>query len=62
MMHLVKRYLAKLPAGSQNEMDKRLAAALNTIPGAKKILGIAVKKHDGLPRELKRRVFLSGVP
>ena len=57
MMHLVKRYLAKLPAGSQNEMDKRLAAALNTIPGAKKILGIAVKKHEGLPRELKRRVF-----
>ncbi len=57
MMHLVRRYLAKLPAGSQNEMDKSLAAALNTIPGAKKILDIATEKHAGLPSELKRRVF-----
>jgi hypothetical protein len=57
MMHLVGRYLADLPAASQNEMDKSLAAALDTIPGAKNFLGIAAKNHAGLPRELKRRVF-----
>ncbi len=56
-MHLVARYLANLPAENQNEMDKRLAAALDSIPEARKFLAIALKQHQGLPRELKRRVF-----
>ncbi len=57
MMHLVKRYLADLPDENKNEMDKRLAKALGTIPKARKLLEIAAKKHQELPRELKRRVF-----
>lgn len=57
MMHLVGRYLADLPAAKRTDMDKSLAAALDAIPGAKKVLKIAAKNYAGLPRELKRRVF-----
>ena len=57
MMHLVGRYLADLPADQRTDMDKSLAAALDGIPEAKKVLSIVAKNHAGLPRELKRRVF-----
>ena len=57
MMHLVKRYVSDLPDDCKNEVDRRLARALDAIPNGKKLLEIAVKAHEGIPLELKRRVF-----
>lgn len=57
MMHLVQRYIADLPEDNKNEMDRRLARALDAIPNGRKLLEVAVKKHQGIPLELKRRAF-----
>ena len=38
-------------------MDKRLAKALQNLPYAKVHLEAALKQHDGMPHELKRRLF-----
>jgi len=57
MMHLLKRYCADLPENKRNPLDLEIAKALDQIPEARKILEIAVKRHEEIPRELKRRVF-----
>jgi hypothetical protein len=57
MMHLVKRYVSDIPEDCKNEVDRRLARALDEISNGKRLLEIAVKKHEGIPLELKRRAF-----
>ncbi len=57
LMHLLKRQVMRLPEKSLNEMDRRLARALKSIPNAKKVIATAVKAHDSIPMELKRRAF-----
>jgi hypothetical protein len=57
MMHLVNRYLANLCDEHCNEMDRRLTAALSTIPEARRWLEVAAVKQLEVPRALKRRLF-----
>lgn len=57
LMHLLKRYCSDLPKNKKNPLDLEIAKALDQIPKAKKMLEIALKRHEGIPRELKRRVF-----
>jgi hypothetical protein len=57
LMHLLKRYVTRLPEKSRNEMDRRLAQALKSIPNARKTVEAAVKAHERIPMELKRRAF-----
>lgn len=57
LMHLLKRYCEVIPENKMSKLDAEVAKALNAIPSARKILEDAVKKHDKIPSELKRRVF-----
>jgi hypothetical protein len=57
LMHLIRRYAADLPKESKNDLDRRLARALDTLPDAKPLLARALKAHEALPHELRRRVF-----
>lgn len=57
MMHLIKRYCEDVPENKMSKLDADIAKALNAIPTARKVLEAAVKKHEEIHRELKRRVF-----
>jgi hypothetical protein len=57
MMHLLRRYNAALPDRAKNEVDRRLARALDQIPKGKERLSEALKRDQAIPRELKRRAF-----
>lgn len=57
LMHVIKRYVHGVPEADRNEVDRRVAHALDQLPNAKTLLGEAVTLHDQIPRELKRRAF-----
>jgi hypothetical protein len=57
LMHVLGRYVHGVPAEQQSDLDRRMAAALDEVPRARELLSQAVKVHEGIPPELKRRVF-----
>jgi hypothetical protein len=58
VIHTVRRVLSGGGSESQwTSVEVRLAQALAKLPDAKKHLAAALKVHDELPRELKRRAF-----
>ncbi|MEP6953516.1 MAG: hypothetical protein ABI950_05575, partial [Solirubrobacteraceae bacterium] len=54
-MHVLDRYVRQ--AKQQTELDRRMAKALDEIPGAREQIAEAVKVHQPIPLELKRRSF-----
>lgn len=57
LMHVLSRYVREVPAGELSDLDRRMAAALDELPRAREIVAQAVKVHEAIPNELKRRAF-----
>jgi hypothetical protein len=55
LMHVLARYVQ--PVEHQTELDRRIAKALDEIPGARQQIAEAVKIDQSIPLELKRRAF-----
>jgi hypothetical protein len=55
LMHVLARYVAKVD--DQTELDRRMAKALEEVPGARERIAEAVNIHQKIPAELKRRMF-----
>lgn len=57
LMHVLERYVEKVPDAEQTEVDRRIARALDEIPDGRAIIERAVKADRELPADLKRRTF-----
>ncbi len=57
LMHVLRRYLTGVPEDAANEVDRRLARALDELPEARALLQTALDRHDEIPYEVKRRAF-----
>jgi hypothetical protein len=59
LMFTVRRVLGGGSDAGYTSVERRLAQALDKLPDARKHLSQALKVHDEIPRELKRRAFSS---
>lgn len=57
LMHVLSRYVAGVPSKEQTDLDRRMALALDQVSHGRELIGQAVKAHNEIPAELKRRVF-----
>ncbi len=57
LMHVIRRYCHGSPNGTETPLDRHFAKALECIPDGRAILNEALKAHDQIPYEAKRRAF-----